>query len=190
MAILFLRLIIIRLGIFFLWLWPACRLQFYNLAHFECADSLALRLDALDSDEFLHVYLHGRFALVRTAEHHLEARIHIVADEQQAALRVLAYEAYLLCRRLHDESLDVTVALLVGVHKRDCPHLLWVVLLYLEQILVKVVRQVEVCRVILALLCNNEYLVVRSEFAEEVAVAVVVEPHHVRVIPNLPAAEC
>lgn len=52
------------------------------------------------------------------------------------------------------------------------------------------VRQVEVCRVILALLCNNEYLVVRSELAEEVAMAVVVEPHHVRVIPNLSAAEC
>ena len=166
----------------------ADRLHFVYLVYLERGDTLALGLVALHADELFHIDVEGFAEHIVASEGHPNARIHHIGEQDELALLVLAQEAQLAGRSLEGESLEVRIALLVGIVEGSTPHLVRVELLDDADARLVVVVQVEVRCIEFAVFHDNEDEVVAMELAQVLATLVVVQTEHIRVEPYLSSA--
>ena len=107
-------------------------------------DAFALSLEPFNANKVFNVNLHGRTVFVATAEHHLNARVRLVGQEEQFALGVVAQETLLALRALHRETFDVSKLVIVGIAHHGTPHFVLVPLLNQFQVVFVMVVHIEV----------------------------------------------
>ena len=163
--------------------------QFYDALNLIGGQSFALGLEALDGDKLFGVDVLGATELVGAAVGHSDEWIDHIGEQHHLRLRVLAQEVLLALETLHEETLEVGVALVVSVEEYACPHLVRLELFYAQDIFLVVVVGIEVGEVIVAVLENHQNLVVVEELAQESSVLVVVQSVDIRVEPHLAAAQ-
>ena len=123
-----------------------------NLVYGKGCNSLSLSLVALYADEFFHIDVEGFAEDIVSSEGHSDTRVDHIRKQDELALLVLAQEVQLLVCSLERESLEVRIALLVGIVEGCTPHLVRVELLDDADARIVVVVQVEVGRVEVAVL--------------------------------------
>ena len=80
--------------------------------------------------------------------------------------------------------------MLVGIIQYHCPNLIRLVLLNAQDVVLVVVRHVEVREVELTVFQNHQNLIIIMELSEELSVLIVVQAVDIRIEPDLSAAEC
>ena len=93
----------------------SCGLQLFYLLNLEGGEALALRLESLDGYELLGVNLLGTAEGVVASVGHQQARVNGVRQQQLLVVGILAQVVLLALRGLHLESLDIRIALVVGI---------------------------------------------------------------------------
>ena len=153
-------------------------------------DAFALSLEALNANKVVNFYFHRRTFFVAAAEHHLDARVRLVGQEEKFVLGVVAKERLLALRALHRETFDVSKLVVVGIAHHGTPHFILVPLLNQFQVVFVMVVHIEVREVELAVTQHHKYRVVLVKLAQQSAVVVVIDAFHVGVEPHFTAAQC
>ena len=95
----------------------------------------------------------------------------------------------MLFRRLHQESLHVDVAVVVGIVEHRRPNLFGLEFLDAQNIIFEMVVRVEGRDVEIAIRQHHEHLVVVGKFTEQPSVFVEIQTAHIGVEPNFPTSE-
>ena len=85
--------------------------------------ALAAGLESLDAYEVSSLYLLGITETVVPAEGHLDAGISLVGEQDKTGVDVLREPVLLALRGFHQETLQVGIALLVGIVENGRPYL-------------------------------------------------------------------
>ena len=118
----------------------------------------------------------------------MDAGVGCVGKQDELGVRILREPVLFLLRGIHLEALDIGIALIVSIIEDGGPGLVGIVLLDAQDILLVVVVQVEVRQVVVAVLQDDENLVVIEELTQQTSVFVVVQTVYVGVVPHLATA--
>ena len=151
-------------------------------------ETLAAGLVSFYAYEILGLYFHRVAEGIVTAEGYLETWINLIGKQHQTGVDVLRKPVLFALRRIHEETLQVGIALLICIEENGSPYFVRLVFLQTEDVVLIVVVQVEVGQIEVAVIENDENLVFVVELAQIVAVLVVVKAFDIRIEPYLPTA--
>ena len=151
--------------------------------------ALALGLVALDGNELLGIDLLLSSEGICSAVCELDTGVEGIGEQDELRGGVLREPVLLPLRGIHQEALQIGVALVVGIIEDGCPYLISLVFLDAQDILFVVVVQIEVGEIALAALQDYEDLIIVVELAQQTAVLIVVQAVHIGIIPHLAASE-
>ena len=154
------------------------------------AHALAFGLESLYAYKLFGVNVYRFTDGVVASKVDLETWKWFVCHEQQFALRVVADIVLLALGSFEHETLDIQISLLVGVKEHSCPHFGRIKLLYAEDVVFIMVVGIEVGQVKIAVVEDDENVVIFVEFAEQLSVLIIVETLHVGVKPHFSSTQC
>ena len=125
-----------------------------------------------------------------SSEYDFQSWIIFVSQQNEAAVFILAQIVLLAVARLKAETLDVGIALLVGIIEDGCPDLVRIVFLQYPYVVFVMVVHVEIAGVEFAVVQHNQNLFVALELTEVFSAAVIIETQHILVEPYFPSAQC
>ncbi len=155
------------------------------LSNFQVVKTLALCLETLLPDKLFCIDFLGRSDRIHAAIGNLESRIGGIGEQNQLAVRIFSHEVLMALDGIHRESLDIRIALIVGIVENGGPYLVLVPFFQTEDIVLVMVVRVEVGDVEIAIVEYYQDAFVVIEFTEESSVLIIVDAVYVWVKPNL-----